>query len=108
MKSLIKIIFFAYFLLSQSFSINAGEISESEDVKTEKSNVVKQGTPMSEEEIEKKIGRYGEEDEIPEDFQFADAENKLWLDNHLGNITRPISLYYEFEKSGTYEDGFID
>ena len=108
MKSLIKIIFFAYFLLSQSFSINAGEISESEDVKTEKSNVVKQGTPMSEEEIEKKIGRYGEEDEIPEDFQFADAENKLWLDNHLGNITGPISSYYEFEKSGTYEDGFSD
>ena len=74
---MIKIIFFAYFLSLQSFSINAGEIPESDEVKPEKSNVVKQGTPMSEEEIEKKIGRYGEGDEVPEDFQFADAENNF-------------------------------
>ena len=70
------------------------------------SGTIRGGVPLSEEEIEKRIGRYGEVEEIPENFEFAMAENKLWLDNHLGNITEPTSLYYEFEKSGSYEDGF--
>lgn len=64
------------------------------------------GTPLAEDE--KKIGRYGEVDEIPENFKFSDAETKMWLSNHLENINKPTSLYYEFVKSGSYEDGFSD
>lgn len=68
----------------------------------------KGATPLTEEELKSKIGRYGELDEIPEDFEFNAAETKLWHDNHLANITEPLSLYYEFVKSGTYEEGFTD
>ena len=74
----------------------------------EKSNVIRGGEPLNEQELDKSIGRYGEVDEVPEDFEFATAETKLWLDHHLGNINEPLSLYYEFVKSGTYEDGFTD
>lgn len=35
-------------------------------------------------------------------------KKKLWHANHLANIEKPVSLYYEFVKSGTYEDGFSD
>ena len=66
------------------------------------------GTPLTQEEIDATIGRYGEVEEIPEDFKFNDAEIKLWLTDHLENIEEPISLYYEFVKSGTYEEGFSD
>lgn len=64
------------------------------------------GTPLTEEEM--KIGRYGEVDEVPEDFQFNPAEVKLWLTDHLANIKKPESLYYEFVKSGSLEEGFTD
>ena len=64
------------------------------------------GTPLTEEEM--KIGRYGEVDQVPEDFKFNDAEVKLWLSNHLENINKPQSLFYEFEKSGSFEEGFTD
>lgn len=63
---------------------------------------------MTEEEVEDSIGRMGEVEPIPEDFEFNEAENKLWLDDHLSNIKKPVRLYYEFEKSGTYEEGFSD
>lgn len=66
------------------------------------------GTPLTEAELENRIGRYGEADEIPEDFQFNDAEIKLWLTDHLGNIDKPLNLYYEFVKSGSLEEGFSD
>jgi hypothetical protein len=65
-------------------------------------------TPMTQEEIDAQIGRFGEVDEIPEDFQFNPAETKLWHANHLSNIKQPLSLYYEFVKSGTFEEGFTD
>ena len=64
------------------------------------------GTPLTEEEM--KIGRYGEKETVPEGFKFNDAEIKLWLTNHLENIKKPQSLYYEFVKTGSYEDGFSD
>jgi hypothetical protein len=64
------------------------------------------GTPLTEEEM--KIGRYGEAEEVPEDFKFNDAEIKLWLTDHLANIKNPQSLYYEFVKSGSLEEGFSD
>ena len=63
---------------------------------------------MTEEELEKSIGRMGEVEPIPEDFEFNEAEKKLWLDDHLANIEKPVRLYYEFEKSGSYEEGFSD
>ncbi len=66
------------------------------------------GTPLTQEELDSRIGRFGEVEEIPEDFQFNDAENILWHTDHLGNIKAPLSLYYEFVKSGTYEEGFTD
>lgn len=63
---------------------------------------------LSPEELEKSIGRMGEVETIPEGFSFSDAETKLWLAEHLSNIDRPVRLYYEFVKSGSYEEGFTD
>lgn len=55
------------------------------------------------------IGRYGEDPGVdPEDFDFSDAEERLWLGDHLKNIDRPARLYYEFQKTGSFEDGFTD
>ena len=42
------------------------------------------------------------------EFEFSNAENKLWLDKHLLNIEQPVRLHYEFEKTGSYEEGFVD
>ena len=105
MKLLMNFLFIASLLLTYSVDIIAEEGVEEAP---EKSNVIRGGKALTEEELSKSIGRYGEADEIPEDFEFASAENILWLDNHLGNITQPTSLYYEFVKSGTYEEGFSD
>ena len=44
----------------------------------------------------------------PETFKFSNTENKLWRDKHLLNIKQPARLHYEFEKSGSYEEGFTD
>ena len=55
------------------------------------------------------LGRMGDSVAVnPEEFEFADAENKLWLDDHLQNIDRPGRLYYNFVKRGSYEEGFSD
>ncbi len=109
MKLLLNSLLIIYLFATHSVLIFADETdAEVTGEKPEFSNTVRGGKSLSEEEIESKIGRYGEAEEIPEGFEFATAENKLWLDNHLGNITQPTSLYYEFEKSGSYEDGFID
>ena len=55
------------------------------------------------------LGRMGEPAAVdPNTFEFADAEEKLWLDNHLRNIDSPGRLYYDFVKSGSYEKGFSD
>jgi len=44
----------------------------------------------------------------PDEYEFSNAENKLWMDKHLLNIEQPARLHYEFEKTGSYEEGFID
>ena len=44
----------------------------------------------------------------PNEYEFSNAENKLWMDKHLLNIEQPARLHYEFVKTGSYEDGFID
>ena len=63
---------------------------------------------LTQEEIDASIGRMGETEELPEGFKFSEAENKLWFSDHLKNIEKPTRLYYEFVKSGTYEEGFTD
>ena len=55
------------------------------------------------------IGRMGDPIAVdPDTYEFADAEAKLWLDNHLQNINSPGRLYYDFVKRGSYEEGFSD
>ena len=55
------------------------------------------------------LGRMGDPVGVdPNTFEFADAESKLWLDNHLVNIDSPGRLYYDFVKRGSYEKGFSD
>lgn len=41
-------------------------------------------------------------------FEFSNIENKLWIDKHLLNIVKPTRLHYEFERTGSYEEGFVD
>ncbi len=99
MKVVSKNIITFVLLLLISLHIHAEE-QQSEDGR--------KGRELSEEEIGALIGRYGEVDEVPEDFKYNDAEVKLWLSDHLANIHKPLGLYYEFVKSGTFEDGFTD
>ena len=55
------------------------------------------------------LGRMGEPIAVnPDTYEFADAEVKLWLDNHFQNINSPGRLYYDFVKRGSYEEGFSD
>ena len=55
------------------------------------------------------IGRMGDPAGVdPNTYEFADAEVKLWMDNHLRNIDSPGRLYYDFVKRGSYEEGFSD
>ena len=63
----------------------------------------------TDEEMNAKIGRMGESIVVdPETYKFSAAETMLWMDDHLKNISGPSRLYYEFEKKGSYEDGFED
>lgn len=55
------------------------------------------------------IGRIGEPAAVdPDTYQFSDAERKLWLEDHLDNITSPARLLYSFSKAGSFEEGFSD
>ena len=55
------------------------------------------------------LGRMGDPAAVdPGSYEFAAAEVKLWLDNHLQNIDSPGRLYYDFVKRGSYEEGFSD
>lgn len=55
------------------------------------------------------LGRMGEPVAVdPTEYQFANAETKLWLSDHLRNISLPGRLYYDFVKRGSYEEGFSD
>ncbi|MCH8845141.1 MAG: hypothetical protein IIC11_00175 [Proteobacteria bacterium] len=61
------------------------------------------------EEIKPQIGSMDDSGRVdPDEYEFSNAENKLWMDNHLLNIKQAVRLHYEFEKTGSYEDGFID
>ena len=63
---------------------------------------------MTQDEIDRSIGRMGDVEEIPEGFEFSEMEVRLWKTAHLDNITKPARLYYEFSKTGSYEEGFED
>ena len=61
------------------------------------------------EELKPQIGSWDDSGRVDQDeYKFSNAENKLWMDNHLLNIEQLVRLHYEFEKTGSYEDGFID
>jgi len=63
----------------------------------------------SKEEIKPQIGSIEDSGRVDvNEFEFSNAENKLWLDKHLLNIEQPVRLHYEFEKTGSYEEGFVD
>ncbi|MBL1140752.1 MAG: hypothetical protein HND53_01850 [Proteobacteria bacterium] len=100
MKSVVSVVFIIASILT---SVN---LFAEETKLGEAPAVTGRGTPLTEEEM--KVGRYGDVDEVPDDFKFNDAEVKLWLSDHLGNIKKPVSLYYEFVKSGSFEEGFTD
>jgi len=40
--------------------------------------------------------------------QFSEAETILWLTDQLKNINKPTRLKYEFKKTGSLEEGFVD
>jgi len=63
----------------------------------------------AEEELKPQIGSIDDSGMVDvNEFEFSNAENKLWLDKHLLNIEQPVRLHYEFEKTGSYEEGFVD
>ena len=60
-------------------------------------------------ELKPQIGSMDDSGMVDADeYEFSHAENKLWRDKHLLNIEQPARLHYEFEKTGSYEDGFTD
>ena len=66
-------------------------------------------TDRSEKEMKPQIGSIEDAGMVdPDEFGFSNAENKLWIDKHLLNIERPARLHYVFEKTGSYEEGFVD
>ncbi len=91
-----------------SFTLSIAQAEENNKNAIQAKSMKGGGTPLTEEELDASLGRYGEAEEIPEGFQFNNAEMKLWLTDHLGNIEKPLSLYYEFVKSGSLEENFID
>lgn len=42
------------------------------------------------------------------DVEFSEAETRLWMTDQLSAVTKPTTLRYRFEKSGTLEAGFSD
>ena len=61
------------------------------------------------EEMKPQIGSIEDSGMVNTDeFTLSNAEHKLWMDNHLLNIEQPARLHYEFEKTGSYEEGFVD
>lgn len=97
-----RYILFKIFVL---YLLIPGYVSAQEDAPV---NAGKAKRELTQEEIDQSIGRFGEEEAVPEDFKFSEAENLLWLHEHLRNIDRPVRLYYAFNRSGSFEEGFSD
>lgn len=47
-------------------------------------------------------------EEDHEAIELSNAEILLWMTNHMDNIKEPISIRYDFSRTGTYGDGFTD
>ncbi len=61
------------------------------------------------EEMKPQIGSMNDSGRVDADeYEFSNAESKLWMDKHLLNVEQAVRLHYEFEKTGSYEEGFID
>jgi hypothetical protein len=108
MKFVVKLIIVLSSIVLFSTNLYAEKGIQNNEESSATASASGKGTALTQEEIDASIGRYGEVDEIPEDFKFNDAEILLWHDDHLGNINKPLSLYYEFVKSGSLEDSFTD
>jgi hypothetical protein len=108
MKFVVKLAIVACTLALISSSLFAEEGIQNNEASSASASASGRATPLTQEEVDASIGRYGEVDEIPEDFKFNDAEILLWHGDHLANIKKPLSLYYEFVKSGSLEGGFTD
>ncbi len=91
----------AYVTLFLTLTFNGQAFAESAKEDTGKRE-------LTQEELDARIGRMGEVEVVPEGFEYTAAENIMWRNDHLKNIDRPVRLYYEFNKSGSYEDGFTD
>lgn len=77
-------------------------------VAEEKTNTKSEQT-VKEDELKPQIGRMGDPIGVdPETFEFSSAERKIWLDSHLGNVGKPMRLFYEFIREGSFEEGFVD
>ena len=99
------------FLLSIFFVLNLltpGYVYAQDDVPEIPGIPGKAKRKLTQEEINQSIGRYGETEPVPKDFRYTEAEELLWLHDHLHNINRPTRLYYAFTQSGSYEEGFSD
>ena len=44
----------------------------------------------------------------PEPIEFSEAETRMWLTDQLSAVTEPVTLRYDFRKSGSFEAGFED
>ena len=71
-------------------------------------NIGKPKRELTQEEIDSSIGRFGDTETEPEGFHFSEAEDLLWIHDHLHNIDRPVRLYYAFNRTGSFEEGFED
>lgn len=49
-----------------------------------------------------------EEKKPAQNYEFSEAEKRLWVHDHMANIKKPMVVKYDFSKTGTYEDGFDD
>lgn len=108
MKFFVKLVIVISTLALISTSLLAEEGIQNNEASSVSASASGRSTTLTQEEIDSSIGRYGEVEEIPEGFKFNDAEVLLWHEDHLANINKPLSLYYEFVKSGSLEDGFTD
>ncbi len=95
MKKLLSILIGSLFIISSPFLL----ADESEN-----SNI----NLLSEEELEDKIGRYGEERDLLDPSEVRDSAKLLFMTDHLSNVAKPSNIYYEWETTGKEDPGFTD
>ncbi len=88
-------------LIGSLFIINSPLLHADETEKSE-ANI------LSEDELENKIGRYGEERDLLDPSEVRDSAKLVFLTDHLSNVAKPSNIYYEWETSGKEDPGFTD